>query len=616
MGELFDEFQATLDGLEARYRSRPRLEITRLLLLALEREQLVSVAYREEVLGRRLDELAIPEGVRELFRQSLVWAWKDEEMHAVFTRGLLVKVAGPWTRLGALAGQIAGSIGGWASAEQQHVRWRRAPVSASLARLVTLVGRLAGKVPRGVRGELRLSSLRSFAALQVDAERTAAACWRRLARLALDYPGLDERTRGEFERMAGDEDRHRQVFQILAESLDDAGTLREGVREQDLVERLGALGDFFLPRPLRASPLAASPVGRGGVVHVLEGEPRLAKEAAFARILDDVGLARIVLRRAAETGKPPAELVVAVKASFMLAYDARDRSMVVDRELLDVLARRLAELGVRTVLVGDGRNLYDQFYARRSVLEVARYLGLDGGYRVVDLTDDQAPHRYAFGLAQDTIARSWREADVRVVLVKLRSHPTDFSHLCLGGMQGVGARLEDYLFGERQAERTTALFMPLVEFPAHLALIEGYERAADGMLGVIACPDPPAPRRLYAAEDALAADLVATRHMGAPDPRRIGFYRAACQWFGDPLPRTEVRGPDRPIAGWRTPYDGGFRSLLSHLSYPVYRSCGGRGAAFVPPMDERAFPPRGRTSLALRLQRRLVRRLLGLAVPR
>jgi hypothetical protein len=77
----------------------------------------------------------------------------------------------------------------------------------------------------------------------------------------------------------------------------------------------------------------------------------------------------------------------------------------------------------------------------------------------------------------------------------------------------------------------------------------------------------------------------------------------------------EVIGVDEPITGWRGPYHNEVSTLLSFLAYPVYELSSGRGALFVPEMDERAFPPLGRQSGLLRLGRRGLQSLLGLRHP-
>src|SRR5580692_5731469 len=52
---------------------RPGAERSRLLLLALEREQIVAVAYREEAVAGRVAELDVGAAARALIRQTLMW---------------------------------------------------------------------------------------------------------------------------------------------------------------------------------------------------------------------------------------------------------------------------------------------------------------------------------------------------------------------------------------------------------------------------------------------------------------------------------------------------------------------------------------------------------------
>jgi len=154
------ELEAALARQRARYHDHPLRELTALLLLAMEREQIVSIAYRDESIQRRLDTLPLPDDVRDIVRHGIAWAWKDEEMHAIYTRGLLLRIGGPWTRARTLMAQLAGALGGWASSVQQHARWSQAPTARALAALITGIGRAAGKVPRAIRDRLRFLSFR------------------------------------------------------------------------------------------------------------------------------------------------------------------------------------------------------------------------------------------------------------------------------------------------------------------------------------------------------------------------------------------------------------------------------------------------------------------------
>jgi hypothetical protein len=297
----------------------------------------------------------------------------------------------------------------------------------------------------------------------------------------------------------------------------------------------------------------------------------------------------------------------------MLGYHRKDRSMVTDPDLLEELAAFLRNLGCADVAVVEAPNIYDQFYRNRSVREVAAYFGIHSpSYRVCDLSEEQVPHAYFRGMAQHTIGRTWKEADFRITFGKMRSHAIDMVHLSLGNVEWVGARCDDYLFPERQAHRETAVMMLLDEFPPHFALLDGYDLAADGLVGMMGCPRPPSPKRIYAGVDALALDLLAARRLGLKDPGLSRILQSACHWFGDPTERASLLGPDEPVKGWRSPYHNELSTLLSFFAYPVYSWGSGRGTLFVPEMDQRAFPPKQPESIALRFARRGVQTLLGL----
>jgi Domain of unknown function (DUF362) len=270
-------------------------------------------------------------------------------------------------------------------------------------------------------------------------------------------------------------------------------------------------------------------------------------------------------------------------------------------------------LGCGDVAVVESTNIYDQFYRNRTVHDVAAYFGYASPhYRLVDLATEQVPHTYGRGLAQYTIGRTWGDADFRISFSKMRSHAVEMVHLTIGNVEWLGARCDEFLFAERQAHRETAVMMLLDDFPPHYALLDGYEVAADGLMGVMGCPNPPSPRRFYAGADALAVDLVAGRHLGLARPNQSRILQAACHWFGDPTERLQVIGVDAPVRGWRSPYHTELTTLLSFFAYPVYQFGPGRGTLLVPEMDERAFPnihPPGRW---VQGTRKLLQILLGL----
>src|SRR4051812_6898634 len=167
MGAVYEEFSRTLADWQRRYAGQPRKEMVQLFLLALEREELVSVGYREAAIVRRLQTMPLSDEVRDLIRHALLWLWKDEEMHAVYVRGILLKMGSLRLRVQAFVRQMAGAVGGWSASVQHHARWADAPLSRALSSVLTKLGSLAGKVPQDVREHLRYGPFRNFCLFNV-----------------------------------------------------------------------------------------------------------------------------------------------------------------------------------------------------------------------------------------------------------------------------------------------------------------------------------------------------------------------------------------------------------------------------------------------------------------
>src|SRR5258707_1319712 len=228
MGVVYDQFAQELQSLQRKYADRPRDELIALCLMALEREELVTVGYREDLMNQRLVGMPLSEPVRELMRHALIWAWRDEEMHSIYIRGALLKYGGPFLRMRAFAQQLGGLVGGWAGSVRQHVPWSKAPFSRAGATFVTWFGTLTGKVPEDVRKYLNYGPFREFCVFNVDAEKTARLCYERMIALAKEVPELGGDLEQDFVRVRDDEDRHAQIFEILANALDEKDQLVAG----------------------------------------------------------------------------------------------------------------------------------------------------------------------------------------------------------------------------------------------------------------------------------------------------------------------------------------------------------------------------------------------------
>jgi hypothetical protein len=612
MGKVFEEAAAELAGVLRRHAGRPRDAMIALFLMALEREEIVSLAYREERIAARVRSMPLPEEARRLIEHAVIWIWKDEEMHALYIRGALLHL-GHWPlRVQAYFQQLGGAVAGWATSVLQHAAWHSAPLSRTAASLVTLAGRVAGKVPREVGRLLRYCSFRDFCLFNAELERASGLCWERMAEVAAGVAGVGPALLAAFHRVADDEDRHRRVFEAIAAVLDDEDRLAAGATVADLAAGVAAVRTHFLPRSARGLDDRRQPLGSGDPVRCLAGEPGEDRVTAFRRLLDECGLAEVVQRQVAAAGRAARAVV---KTCFMLGAHHADPSPVVPADLVGELARFLRRHGCGDVAVAEVTNVYDRFFAGRSVAAVARYWDYGGpDYRVIDLAEGLQPHTFSRGLGPERVAPAWRDADVRISFGKVRSHPIEQALLGLGNLEGMTGRVEDYLFADRQADRGTALAMLLDDFPCHFALLDAYDRVPDGLVGMMGCGRPRSPRRFYAGADVLAVDCVAFRHLGA-DPEQSGLLRAACHWFGG-WPPLHVRGCDRRITPWRGPQSNEWSALLSLLALPVYVWGSGRGALFVPRMDPAAFPPLSTARPVTRVGRRLVQVLLGLPSPR
>ena len=404
----------------------------------------------------------------------------------------------------------------------------------------------------------------------------------------------------------------------------------EGRDSATLAAAITDIGEEFLPRSRRSRAPADNPLGSGGRVDVVSGghppTPRspvtvqsaavdvpTEKQTAFRQLLARSELLNAIDARASRLGKRRGEMSVAVKPTFMLGYHQKDRSTVSDPLVLEALARFLVEHGSGDVVAVEAPNIYDEFYANREVASVAGYFGFSSDcYRLIDASLDQTEHSFSRGMAQYTVSRAWKEADFRISLGKMRSHPVEIVYLTVGNIEWLGARCDQFLFVERQAQRETAVMMLLDACPPHFAILEAWDQVPDGLVGVMGCPRPKSPLRFYAGIDALAVDIVAARHMGLSNPRKSSMLRAAYHWFGANHLSPVVAGPDEPIDEWKSPYHNELSTFLSLVSYPIYVLGSGRGALFVPEMDEATFPSKKPTPLMMRAARSSVRALIGL----
>jgi uncharacterized protein (DUF362 family) len=584
---------------------RPEAERSKLLLLALEREQIVAVAYREEAVAGRVAELKIGDQARALIRQTLVWIWKDEQLHAEFTRGLLLEACGLASSLVVYGRQVQGALSGWTSSTATNRMARSAPLRTGAAGVLVAAAKTARRMPPALASELRYQTFHKYCALNVALEASAEFAYRRLVEVA-----RSPEERVAFDRIRADEERHAEAFRLLTEVITEDDRLADGVSAEDLAARLARISPWFIPAPQRPGPgtdEGQRSFGTGARVVVRGGRSDTDKPAVLSECLDQAGLDRLA-RRARSA---------AIRVSFMLGYDRADRSNICDPELVDLLARYLRRHGVADVAVLEAPTVYGNLFSGRSVASVARYFGFGSpAYRIVDIGADMRPWVFDRGFVQKTISGTWLDADLRIVMPKLRTDPTEFAHLSLSTLEGSTGAIDECFYAGRSVDFRSATMMLLDVAPPHFAVVDAWAPVADGPFGVMGCHRPAQVRYLYAGADALAVDAAVLADLGIGDPRRAPIVAQACHWFGLEPQSAAVDGPAAPL---RQQLRGAHSSLLLHglaaVSYPVYVYLSNRGELFVPAMDTAAFPPSAQCGAPTRAVRWLSQRAFGLRAP-
>lgn len=259
------------------------------------------------------------------------------------------------------------------------------------------------------------------------------------------------------------------------------------------------------------------------------------KFRALDRVLDETGFDALLEEKLAVSGKPRSVFSIAVKPNFMFAYDKRDRSTYTDPELVHHLVKRLCARGFESICVVEAQSTYGEYFDKRSVREMAKYLGFDGseGYIVVDMTQDAVEKQHLGPhLGLHPVSKVWREADFRISFAKNKTHAYSYYTLTLKNIYGalpMANKFKEY-HCDRDIYHTTIEY--LTAFPVHYGLVDGHT-SADGPFGVFADPAPNVTETIIGGADLVAVDWVAATKMGI-DPMISKHMRLAVDKFGKP----------------------------------------------------------------------------------
>jgi uncharacterized protein (DUF362 family) len=325
------------------------------------------------------------------------------------------------------------------------------------------------------------------------------------------------------------------------------------------------------------------------------------KFAALDRVLGETGFDGILEARRKDSGKAREDFSIVIKPNFMFAYDKRDRSTYTDAGLVHHLVKKLRELGFKKLNVVEAQSTYGEYFDKRSVREVADYLGFDGkaGYGVVDMTLDAdevqqlGPH-----LGNHPVSRSWREADFRISFAKNKTHAYAYYTLTLKNIYGalpLANKFKEYHCGRGIYETTIEY---LKAFPVDFGLVDAY-LSADGPFGIFADPAPNETNTIIGGTDLVAVDWIAASKMGI-DPMISPYMKLAVEAFGKP--EIHLIGDPNPYRPWlNVPVA---LTLFTNKGVDANHYFGNLMYSATSQMDETHFRHKNRT-LHMRLLRRM-----------
>lgn len=611
MGEIYNQFLIELKQLEEKYRNEPAEELNQLLLLALEREELVATSYQEKVLNSSIDALNIPSAFKSIFKHSLIWIWKDEEMHTDFVRSGLLKTENSYSKLKIFLSQFQGYIGGWSGSVLQLSTFRNSPISVTIARVFMWFGSLGGKVPKEIAEKLSSGSLKDFCAFNLDAEKTAWACWVRIVVLAKEDIRFSANHVRDFQKIVTDEHNHGKIFGLIHDSLTDSGDLQSGADLNQLVQAIQQVSEYFLPREYRPS-LKQNPLGRDKQVYSFKDFENVGRRASFLKFLSETNLEDEITNRAKVLHKTKQEVHVVIKVALSMGYAKHDTSPIIEKETITTMINWLNNLGIAHITLLDVQSIYAKFYHGRELVNIAKHFDYPTHIDIVDGSSDLVAHEYTRGIGVYHLSNKWKNADFRLNLGKLRSHPTEMAMLSIANLEWLVGNLEDFVFVDKLIDRTAPTMIMLDEFPPHFSILDAYQNIPDGLVGVMGSKSTIAPKRWYGSTDALSLDTLVMRHLNNKDLAPDSLLQSVDYWFGGFNSNITVLGEDSEITEWRGPTRNFFWSMLNFISYPVYKFMSQRGSLFLPPMDTMVFPEKHKSPLLIRLARSINNRIIGL----
>jgi uncharacterized protein (DUF362 family) len=326
--------------------------------------------------------------------------------------------------------------------------------------------------------------------------------------------------------------------------------LKTGVLQRNIVRVRRLRDEYVLGLEENMNQMRLEAVGseKSCVVASIKGAK---KKGDLEDVLNLTGFSKLLDDKLELSRKSRDQFLIVIKPNFMFAYNKRDRSTFTDPGLVGHLVEVINAMGYKNVVVVESQSTYGEYYDKRSVREVAGYLGYDissaSNYRVVDLSEDSFTTEYLGSyLGSHPVPNTWRDADFRISFAKNKTHAYANYTLTIKNIYGALAlpnKFKEY-HCDRDIYHSTIEYMRA--FPIHYGLIDAY-LSADGPFGIFADPDPNETKTLIGGQDLVAVDWVGASKMGI-DPMLSKYIRLAVDAFGKP--EIELIGDPRPYYPW------------------------------------------------------------------
>jgi uncharacterized protein (DUF362 family) len=247
----------------------------------------------------------------------------------------------------------------------------------------------------------------------------------------------------------------------------------------------------------------------------------------------------------AKKNKRKSEALIAIKPNIMVIYSKNHLHLGTDPELVEYLAEKISDEGYHTAVV-ESRNIYTQWFPKRTVDLVARTVGYTGkGYALVDLTEEPEPHNYQGELKNDFVGTTWKNADYRISFSKNKTHLACLYTLSMKNVFGTLPVQDKWNHYHETIGWERATLDVLRNFPPDFAFIDAFW-SSDGLNGCV-FEHLNHTKTLIGGTSAIAVDWVGALKMGV-NPLDNPLMEMAVNTFG--LPQYTLTGDSAPYKRW------------------------------------------------------------------